>query len=98
MLHNYTITKNNLHIENSCEVSKRYFRRTLLGIENLRPDSDVWKRSKCGMSLEWSAHNGLYMIGYKRDHTKDVDLDYPQTFWEKFKFTVVGIAFWPFID
>ena len=98
MLPNYTISKNNLHIENSCEVSKRYFRRTLVGIENLRPDSDVWKRSKCGMSLEWSAHNGLYMIGLFRSHTKDLDLNYPRKLWEKVLYPIIGSIFWPFID
>lgn len=94
----YTISQDNLHLVDSYKVPTRRFDRELNSIQALHPSSDVWKRTRKSIKREWSAHNGLYMIGYKRDHTKDVDLDYPQTFWEKFKFTVVGIAFWPFID
>lgn len=37
-----------------------------------------WNRSLESMRLEWTVHNILYNLGYKRDRTKDCDLDNPE--------------------
>lgn len=34
-------------------------------------------RSNCSLKYEWITHNFLYKIGYKRERTKDCDLDFP---------------------
>lgn len=34
-----------------------------------------WERTIEAMDLEWEAHNVLYYLNYKKDHTTDVDLD-----------------------
>ena len=94
----YDISENNLHIADSCLVPKKRFRRELVRIEGRNPDSLVWKRSKCSMMLEWAVHNALYDIGYAKERTKDVDLNYPQKLWEKVVYPILGCLFWPFID
>jgi len=97
-MNKYTITKNNLHIVDSAFVEKERFAGVLARIKNLHPHSDVWKRSMCSLKLEWASHNALYAIGYKRDHTKDVDLNYPQPLWARVAYSVCGVIVWPFIN
>ncbi len=96
-MNKYTITQGNLHIIDSYQVSKKAFRRQLASIKALHPDSDVWKRSWCSLELEWATHNGLYAIGIARSHTKDVDLNYPQKWYEKVLYPIVGSVCWIFI-
>jgi len=80
---NYTITRHNLHILDSYKVCRFKMRSILKGIRaqnRKRPknlQSLVFDRSLFSLKMEWIAHNALYFIGYKRDHTKDVDLDNP---------------------
>lgn len=93
----YTITNTNLHIVDSYKLSKKEFRPTLDGIESQKPEYDVWKRSKCGMCLEWAVHNALYGLGIARERTKDCDLDTGQPFWLRAAYAVCGIIVWPFI-
>lgn len=90
--------KTNLHLIDSYTVPTRRFDRVLNSIEALHPTLKVWERSRCSLKLEWSAHNGLYLIGLFRSHTKDCDLNCPQKLWEKLVWPVLGVIFWPFID
>ena len=41
------------------------------------PECNVFKRCMGSLVREWVAHNRLYKIGFKPNHTKDVDLEYP---------------------
>lgn len=72
---NYTITENNLHIEDSYKVRKKemYVALTAIYLEN--PNSNVWRRTDSSLRLEWICHNFLYSLGLWRSHTKDVDLN-----------------------
>lgn len=60
----YLITDKNTRIE-ILNILKQY--------EKNHPSN--WNRSIDTMNLEWEAHNSLYYLNYKRDHTTDVDLD-----------------------
>lgn len=79
----YSISRHNLHIPDSYKVCRFKMRSILKEIreknrklpKNLQ--SLVFDRSLFSLKMEWIAHNALYFIGYKRDHTKDVDLDNP---------------------
>ena len=60
----YLITDSNTRkeiLEILCDYEKKY-------------PSD-WNRTIETMDLEWEAHNILYYLNYKKDHTTDVDLD-----------------------
>ena len=46
---------------------------SLIKYENENPSN--WNRTIETMELEWEAHNILYYLNYKKDHTTDVDLD-----------------------
>ena len=76
------VSKNNIHIENSCEVNTREDMQIVL--TDIRADysleeSDVLKRTDSSLIKEWRVHNVLYNLHLFRTHTKDVDLNYPQS-------------------
>ena len=73
----YEITTNNLHIEDSYQVSKKDMLSTLTYIKAFHPDSRVWERTMRSLRAEWIVHNALYRLHLYRTRTKDVDLDQP---------------------
>lgn len=87
----------NLHLVDSYEVKKRDFADTLNSIKEEQPDSEVWNRGIPQMCLEIACHNACYGLGLWKDRTKDCDLDYPQSFWERAIYAVVGVLVWIFI-
>lgn len=96
----YTISTNDLQIKDSYLVSKHDFETELLWVKNDEEgnaDSLVWNRSIASMRREWATHNAFYCLGILRSHTKDVDLNYPQKWYEKIGYCVVGRLVMPFI-
>lgn len=76
------VSKNNIHIEDSCEVNTREDMQMVLN--DIRAnysleESDVLKRTDSSLIKEWRVHNVLYNLHLFRTHTKDVDLNYPQS-------------------
>lgn len=75
----YTCTRTNCHIEDSCRIPKEQFAPVL---KDLRFRNNgcwaLWVRSLESLEAEWGVHNVLYRLGLFRSHTKDVDLNYPQ--------------------
>lgn len=92
---NYTLTENNLHIEDSWQVSKRVMDSHLNLFKQRHPDSGVWQRSMFSLKMEWAVHNALYALGLFRNHTKDVDLNYPNK-WE-WLYKIIGVLVWLFV-
>lgn len=88
--HIFTIDSSNLHIEKSCIVPKGWFDYALTTIQNAYPTSDVWKRSKGSLYREWSTHNMLYALGMWKGRTKAVDLNYPQKWYMKVAYCILG--------
>lgn len=87
---NYTITKGNLHIVDSYKVPKARFEGELAKIKALHPQSDVWLRSMRSLRREWATHNLCYALHIYRSHTADVDLNYPQKWYAKLTYGIVG--------
>lgn len=81
VLHKYTYTENNVHIEDSCTVSKKDMEGALLAIQIAHPGLEVWLRPMKSLKREWATHNLCYMLGLWRSRTKDVDLNQPNR-WE----------------
>ena len=52
-----------------------------------------YNRTKASMLNEWAAHNVLYNMGYKEDHTKDVDMESPESFWHKIGYWILSWFF-----
>lgn len=89
----YIIDINNIHIENSYKITKRKeMKKILLTIQSKHPNCKVFsKRSMNSLIFEWVAHNRLYKIGYRRDKTKDVDLDIEETWCRKLIYRILSI-------
>ena len=54
-------------------------------------ESDVLKRTDESLINEWFAHNVLYNLHLYRKHTKDVDLNYPQSKIIEIAYSIVSI-------
>ena len=95
-----SITKNNIHIEDSFDVPKRDIKGDLVVILEYadRQDCKVCNRSLKSLCLEWYAHNLLYRLHIQRARTKDVDLNFPQSWKERVFYAIIGTIAWIFID
>lgn len=92
--HDYKLTDGNLHIGSSCEVSKHSFAYILGIIRDASPEnaaSPLWKnRSIASMKREWAVHNLLYTLGIAKSRTEAVDINYPQKWYVRFGYCLVG--------
>ena len=85
------VTDNNIHIEDSYKVSKLDFDFVLNDIEKQYPNNLVLKnRSRKSLKNEWAAHNFLYLYHIEQNRTADVDLNYPQSWFEKIFYEILG--------
>ena len=76
------VSKNNIHIEDSYKVNKREDMQMILNdirAKHSLEESDVLKRTDKFLINEWCVHNLFYNLHLFRSHTKDVDLNYPQS-------------------
>lgn len=92
----YTISDNNLHIENSYKVRKKEMYVALTAIYLESPNSNVWRRTDSSLRMEWVVHNFLHSIGLWKDRTGSVDLDYPCDKPE-WIYKVLGCLVWVFV-
>lgn len=88
----YKVTENNIHIQDSYKVtSKSKMSEVLYIIQHNHPDCNSFKRSYNSLISEWRTHNRLYRLGYKRNRTKDVDLNYPLKWYVELAYRILGI-------
>lgn len=94
----YALSTSNLHIEDSYKVPAIDFREVLRYISDENPNAILFK-ARCifGMQLEWAVHNFLYKIGFQRDRTRDVDLDYPQKWYYSVGYFLCGLLVYPIL-
>lgn len=86
----YKILENRIKIIDSYTMSDEEFGRAIDEIQSLYPEHIAFKRSRKSMYLEWRAHNLLYRLGIKRSKTADVDLEYPQLWYMKIIYWILG--------
>ncbi len=94
-----SISKNNIHIEDSFETPKRDIKGDLVVILQyaMKEGCEVCNRSIASLVLEWVAHNFLYRLHIQRARTKDVDLNFPQSWKEKVFYPIIGVVGYLFI-
>lgn len=93
----YSVTENNIHIENSCDILKNNFQGVLSLIKREYPGNKVLEnRSVKSMEREWCVHNWCYAHGIAKERTRSVDLNWPQRWWVKAIYAVAGTLLWPF--
>ena len=89
-------TTNVLTISNSYKISKKDFQKVLDYCKSENKDAKIFNRTDRSLKAEWAVHNFLYNINYKRNQTKDVDLDYPCDKPE-WVYKILGSLVWLFI-
>ena len=94
---NFTVTPNNIHLESSFKVRKEDFERELEAIREQHPDSLVWNRSLDSLKREWATHNAFHAMGIFRDRTAHMDLNWPQPWFVRLGYALIGSIVWPFI-
>ena len=92
MMMKYAVSKNSIHIEDSYLISKNEFGNELKKIEDLYAgETSVFKyRTYESLEKEWAVHNLCYNLHLFRSHTKDVDLNYPQIWYESCLYNIFG--------
>ena len=93
----YEVSSNNIKLKSSFEVSKNDFERELAVIREQHPDSLVWNRSIDSLKREWAAHNAFHALGLVRKQTADTDLNWPQPWFIRLGYDLLGRIAWPFI-
>ena len=88
------VSKNNIHIEDSYKVNRKDDMQIVLNdirANHSLEESDVLKRTDSSLIKEWRVHNVLYNLHLFRKHTKDVDLNYPQSKIMEIVYSIFGI-------
>ena len=93
----YTVSPNNIQLKSSFEVKKKDFERELAAIRKLFPECQVWNRSLKSLSREWAAHNALHALRIFNRRTSDTDLNWPQKWYFRVGYAIIGFLVWPFI-
>ena len=95
---NIIITPNNIHIEDSYRVvnpvdMKHVLNDTIdfLNTNHITMDTPFNHRSICSMVSEWKTHNNLYTLNIQPERTKSIDLDWPQKWYYKLGYWILGI-------
>ena len=93
----YTVSENNIHLESSFKVRKEEFERELKALREQNPESQVWNRSIDSLKREWAAHNAFHALGVFRSRTAHMDLNWPQPWFIRLGYAIIGRIAWPFI-
>lgn len=93
----YEVSSNNIKLKSSFEVSKKDFERELMAMRERHPESQVWNRSIDSLKREWAAHNAFHALGILRSQTAHTDLNWPQPWFIRVAYELIGKVVWPFI-
>ena len=93
----YKVTPTNIQLKSSFEVRKADFERELLEMREKHPESQVWNRSIDSLKHEWAAHNAFHALGILRSQTAHTDLNWPQPWFIRVAYDLIGKVVWPFI-
>ena len=93
----YSVTPNNIHLESSFQVRKEDFENELKAIRERHPESLVWNRSIKSLMREWVTHNVFHAMGIFRSRTAHMDLNWPQPWFVRLGYAIIGPIVWPFI-
>ena len=91
----YRVLGNRVKLLDSYLVPKARYEAELNVVRYREPKCPLWVRSMGSMRREWAVHNLAYALRIKRSKTKDCDLEFEQTWYNKLAYGVVGtVALW----
>lgn len=87
-----SVTDNCITVHDSYKTSNRELIRCILQyVKKTTPNEVTRKRTIKNLCNEWIAHTRLYHLGIAQSHTRDVDLEYPQSALHSIAWTILGI-------
>lgn len=94
---NIIASDNVIHIEDSYKVKNPFTMYKILNniqkeLESIITDNVFTYRSKRSMVREWIAHNNAYILKYKVERTKDVDLEKDVKWYMKILYFVTSLV------
>ena len=91
----YRVLGNRVKLLDSYLIPKARYETELNVVRYREPKCPLWGRSMGSMRREWAVHNLAYALRIKRSKTKDCDLEFEQTWYNKLAYGVVGtVALW----
>ena len=93
----YSVSPNNIQLKLSHKVKKSDFEGELIAIRDRYPDCLVWHRTIKSLKKEWAAHNAFHALGLLRKRTDNTDLNWPQKWYFRLGYSIIGTLVWPFI-
>ena len=88
-----SVTDTCVTVFDSYKVSKNFFDPYLNDLRSYYDATIFRERTNRSMTDEWACHNFLYdidFLGLFKSHTKDVDMQYPLSWWEKIVYPCLG--------
>lgn len=87
----YKILSNRIKIIDSYQITDRSrMSEIIYAIQHKHPEVK-FDRNYNALVHEWVAHNRLYKLGIKPEKTKDVDLEFKETWIKKLIYNILGI-------
>ena len=84
------VLDNRIKVYDSYKVHKADIENALQELKDRYPEHCTWNRDMKSLKLEWAAHNLLYSWNIRPSKTKDVDLEYPQKWCNRFAYFILG--------
>lgn len=85
------VSDNCITVHDSYETASRsLIKQVLQYVATKAPNNVTRNRSMFSLCNEWIAHTHLYRLGIARSHTRDVDLEYPQSVLHSIAWTIIG--------
>ena len=93
----YSVSENNIHMDSSFLVSKEDFESELNALREQHPNNQVWNRSIESLKHEWATHKAFHAMGIFPNRTGHMDLNWPQPWFVRLGYAILGRIAWPFI-
>ena len=86
-----SVSDNCITVHDSYTTTDRTLIRSILVyVKDQAPNNVTKNRSMFSLCNEWIAHSLLYKLGIAKSHTRDVDLEYPQSVLHTIAWTIIG--------
>ena len=90
----YYINDSNIRIKDSHKISKKEFDSIIKEMRSKFTNSVLVNRSDYSLKMEWACHNLAYYFKVDPNRSKDVDLNYPLTWYGKILYNTLGPIAW----
>lgn len=87
----YRITDTCITVYDSYKITKKDFKRFIVQLRNEQSDRTIFEnRSNYSIIDEWAVHTFLYNLNVEQGRTKNADIQWPLTWWEKILYPCCG--------